>query len=249
MKYGLLKIGDVMPREKMDEGLASFADYVADRERNVCSHADGGQIMVNFVVDDKAILWNAHLGSYEGIMKALEPKPDVAILGIAGRANSNGRPFDGSAAQYALNEVQWLEQPKTVVWCLHDERYVVELFARLRTNAENIHTQSYQTISHRHEGSHTSRGGKFKVQSSRHETRTDLQSWYLRVKIMKINSSLASAKWVLNFWRFLNDFPESLIGVGARTCLGKNISMLEMTKVIPQLYRRSNFMLEKSGED
>jgi hypothetical protein len=135
MKYSLLKIADIVSRDKMDEGLASFADYVADRRRNVFSHADGGQIMVNFLVDSKAILWNAHLGSYEGIMKILEPKPDVAILGIAGRANCNGRPFDGSAAQFALNEVQWLQQPKTIIWCLHDERCVTRLATRLEYKA------------------------------------------------------------------------------------------------------------------
>lgn len=136
MKYGLLKIGTHMPREKMDEGLKSFSDYVQDRESNVFSHADGGQIMVNFLVDGKSILWNAHLGSYEGIMKILDPKPDVTILGIAGRANCNGRPFDGSAAAFALQEVGWLGQPEKVIWCLHDERYVI-LFTRLKAIADN----------------------------------------------------------------------------------------------------------------
>jgi hypothetical protein len=136
MKYGLLKIGNIVPRDKMDSGLASFADYVADHKCNVFSHADGGQIMVNILVDGKAILWNAHLGSYEGIMRILKPKPDIAILGIAGRANCNGRPFDGSAAQFALNEVQWLEQPKTIIWCLHDARYVHSLFMGLEINAK-----------------------------------------------------------------------------------------------------------------
>lgn len=38
-------------------------------------------------------------------------------------------------------------------------------------------------------------------------------------------------------------------GAGARTFLGKNISMLEMTKVIPQLYRRFNFVLKKPDQD
>jgi len=123
MKYGLLRVGENIPRSDMDEGMASFADYIADRKQNAYSHCDGGQIMVNFVIDGRALLWNAHLGSYEGIMRCIEPKPDVAILGIAGRANHNGRPFDGSAAQFALKEVQWLGEPKDVIWCLHDERY------------------------------------------------------------------------------------------------------------------------------
>ena len=33
----------------------------------------------------------------------------------------------------------------------------------------------------------------------------------------------------------------SQFGSGARTCIGKNISLLEMSKVIPQLYRRFDF--------
>lgn len=122
MKYGLLKVGDHVPRSEMDEGMVSFADYISDRKQNVFSHCDGGQLMVNFVTDNKALLWNAHLGAYRGIMQALEPKPDIAILGIAGRANLDGRPWHGSAAEFAQNQVEWLNSPKTVIWCLHDER-------------------------------------------------------------------------------------------------------------------------------
>lgn len=62
-----------------------------------------------------AVLWNAHLGAYVGVMKLLEPRPDIAILGIAGRGNLHGLPFDGSAAQFALNEVQWLGYPRAVI--------------------------------------------------------------------------------------------------------------------------------------
>jgi cytochrome P450 len=34
-------------------------------------------------------------------------------------------------------------------------------------------------------------------------------------------------------------------GLGARTCIGKNVSMLEMSKLIPQLVRQFDFELEK----
>ncbi|KAJ6085354.1 cytochrome P450 [Penicillium canescens] len=37
-------------------------------------------------------------------------------------------------------------------------------------------------------------------------------------------------------------------GGGSRTCLGRNISLLEMTKVIPQLVRKFDIVLEKPGE-
>lgn len=124
MKYGLLKIGELMPPEKLTPGHHSFIEYVADRKRNVFSHSDGGQLMFNFVIGEKALLWSAHLGGYEGILRDLQPKPDIAIMAIAGRANLNGRPFDGSAAEFAALKVGWLGNPSQVIWCLHDEACV-----------------------------------------------------------------------------------------------------------------------------
>jgi hypothetical protein len=122
MRYGLLKVGERVPPESRDHRLQSFIDYITDTPRNAFSAYDGGQLMYNFLINGKAVLWNAHLGAYEGIMRGMDPKPEVAILGIAGRGNLNGRPFDGSAAQFALNEVRWLDEPRSIIWCLHDER-------------------------------------------------------------------------------------------------------------------------------
>ena len=121
MKYGLLQIGKLMPPEKLTPGHRSFIEYVEDRKRNVFSHCDGGQLMFNFVIGQKALLWSAHLGGYEGVLRDLQPKPDIAIMAIAGRANYNGRPFDGSAAEFASKKVDWLGCPPKVIWCLHDE--------------------------------------------------------------------------------------------------------------------------------
>ncbi|KAK7966932.1 uncharacterized protein PG986_001209 [Apiospora aurea] len=126
MKYGLLRIGDWLPAEKLTPGHRSFIRYVEDRKRNVFSHCDGGQLMFNFLVptaagDTKALLWSAHLGGYEAVLRAMQPKPDTAILGIAGRANLDGRPFVGSAAEFASRQVGWLGNPAQVIWCLHDE--------------------------------------------------------------------------------------------------------------------------------
>ena len=122
MKYGLLKIGDHMPREAMDDGLRSFVDYVNGPARECMSHFDGGQMTYNFLLGEhKTLMWAGHLGGYEGILKTIEPKPDVLIQAIAGRANLNGRPFDGSAAQFAVKACQWLGEPKKVIWCLHDD--------------------------------------------------------------------------------------------------------------------------------
>lgn len=35
-------------------------------------------------------------------------------------------------------------------------------------------------------------------------------------------------------------------GLGTRTCIGKNVSILEMSKVIPELVRRYNFQVLES---
>lgn len=105
----------------MPQDMKVFVKYLADSKTNCCSPFAGGQILYNFLLGSKVLLWNGHLGAYEGIMQSLKPQPHVAILGIAGRGNLNGRPFDGSAAQFATKEVKWLGEPVKIIWCLHDK--------------------------------------------------------------------------------------------------------------------------------
>jgi hypothetical protein len=126
MKYGLLKIGDHMPRDAMDAGMQSFVDYIQrPATQNCMSHFDGGQLAFNLLLGErKTLMWSGHLGGYEGILRGVEPKPDVLIQAIAGRANLNGRPFDGSAAQFAVEVSRWLGEPERVVWCLHDDAQI-----------------------------------------------------------------------------------------------------------------------------
>ena len=135
MKYGLLQLDKILPPEKINAGMRSFLEYVRD-ERNVLSNCDGGQLMFNIIFDDTSILWSAHLGAYSGIISEMQPKPKIAILAIGGRANLNGRPFDGSAADFALKEIQWLDEPETIIWSLHDEWWgsLLELKGHLNTN-------------------------------------------------------------------------------------------------------------------
>lgn len=121
MKYGLLRVGDHVPPERRDAGLQSFIDYVGPGAGHCFSAFDGGQLSYNFLVDGRAVFWNAHLGAYSGVLASIDPKPDVLIQAIAGRANLNGRPYEGSAAQFAVEVAGWLGQPEKVIWCLHDE--------------------------------------------------------------------------------------------------------------------------------
>ncbi|KAF5001225.1 hypothetical protein FGRMN_1168 [Fusarium graminum] len=132
MKYGLFQLGKIMPPEKLTAGHRSFIEYIGDK-RNIMSNSDGGQLMFNFVIGDRALLWSAHLGGYDGILKDLLPKPDIVIMAIAGRANLNGRPFDGSAAEFAAMKVGWLGNPSQVIWCLHHEACIPPW--RIRTEA------------------------------------------------------------------------------------------------------------------
>lgn len=129
MKHFLLRIDEVLPPQAMDDGLKSFMEFVRD-PKNKFSHCDGGQLMYNLRFDNKAVLWSAYLGAYEGIMRTMKPKPDIAILGAAGEVNYDGRPFEGSAAQFLRMECEWLSYPDRIVWCLHDERYFFVLYAR-----------------------------------------------------------------------------------------------------------------------
>lgn len=79
MRYGLLRLGEIVPPEHLDEGERSFIDYVANRDLNVMSNFDGGQIMFSFLIGDKTVMWSAHLGAYRGVLEYLEPKPGMFI--------------------------------------------------------------------------------------------------------------------------------------------------------------------------
>lgn len=100
--------------------MKTFFEYMRD-PANKYSHFDGGQMMYNFLLPDLTLLWMSHLGGFEGVLKELKPQPDVVVMGIAGRGNINGRPFDGSAAECATGILKWIGEPGRVVWCLHDE--------------------------------------------------------------------------------------------------------------------------------
>lgn len=67
------------------------------------------------------LLFSSHAGGYEGVLRSLPSPPDVAILGCVGRANLNGVAFQGSIAEFLHRKVEWIGQPRKIIWCLHDE--------------------------------------------------------------------------------------------------------------------------------
>ncbi|KAI9679695.1 MAG: hypothetical protein M1822_007301 [Bathelium mastoideum] len=124
MRYGLLRLGEIVPAEHLDSGDKAFIEYSSDRSRNIMSSFDGGQMIFSFQIGGKTLLWNSHLGGYRGILQNLEPRPDVLILAVAGRANFDGKPFDGSAAEAATEVCKWLGEPSQVIFCLHDQALI-----------------------------------------------------------------------------------------------------------------------------
>lgn len=149
---GLIKVpAEALPSHLPEDLRDSFLPYMKDREKHQYSFYDGGQLMYNFLLDKEGgagptLLWHGHLGCYEGIMKMVEPKPDVAILAIAGRGNLNGRPFDGSAAEFATNEIKWLGEPSKVIWCLHDDAPILPRSIDTRAAEEMVHKETRSKV-------------------------------------------------------------------------------------------------------
>ncbi|KAF4416415.1 beta-lactamase domain [Fusarium acutatum] len=148
MRYGLLKISEHMPRKAMDEGMRSFVDWIDSPASKCSSPFDGGQLMFNFLFGDgRTVLWNGHLGMYDGILKTVQPQPDTLIQAIAGRGNLNGRPFDGSAAQFAVRLSKLLGEPKKVIWCMHDDQPIPPRRLDLAPATEAIEKETSSRVS------------------------------------------------------------------------------------------------------
>jgi L-ascorbate metabolism protein UlaG (beta-lactamase superfamily) len=82
-----------------------------------CSRHDGGQLAYLLSTGDGSVLVSASAGYWRGLFTGL--RPDVALLSLGGRPNVDGEPFQGSTAQYALEQVELL-RPARIAFCHHD---------------------------------------------------------------------------------------------------------------------------------
>lgn len=147
LQYGLGSLIKLpQPPPMMPDSMKTFITYLKDKDAHKYSFFDGGQIMYNLLIGNKVLLWNGHLGGYEGIMNGLEPKPDFAVLAIAGRANLNGRPFDGSAAEFAVREIKWVGEPPKVAWCLHDRGPLKPFSVDITAATSLVHEQTQTKV-------------------------------------------------------------------------------------------------------
>jgi L-ascorbate metabolism protein UlaG (beta-lactamase superfamily) len=81
------------------------------------SSRDGGQLAYLLECPDGSLLVSASSGYWRGIFA--DVRPDVAILAAAGRPNLDGEPYQGSLADFLVEEAELLGRP-AVVLCHHD---------------------------------------------------------------------------------------------------------------------------------
>lgn len=79
---------------------------------------DGGALVFVFETPDGSIFYQDTSGHWSGILRDL--RPDVALIGAAGRGNIDGEPIQGSLAQFVGRQVDLL-RPRKVVLTHHDD--------------------------------------------------------------------------------------------------------------------------------
>lgn len=81
------------------------------------SHRDGGQLAYLLTTDEGSLLVSASSGYWRGIFDGL--RPDVAVLAAAGRPNLDGEPYQGTMADFLVEQAGLLGRP-AVALCHHD---------------------------------------------------------------------------------------------------------------------------------
>lgn len=102
------------------EDVLSGADPLTAALKSMLEHSsvhDGGQLAFLLQTPDGSALFSGSSGYWPGIFAGLEP--DVAFLALAGRPNVSGEPYQGSSAQFLLEQAQCL-RPGQVCVCHHD---------------------------------------------------------------------------------------------------------------------------------
>jgi L-ascorbate metabolism protein UlaG (beta-lactamase superfamily) len=78
---------------------------------------DGGQLAFLLMQGSGSILVSGSAGYWRGLYAGLGP--DMALLSLAGRPNVDGEPFQGSLAEFVVEQVQLLGA-RGVAFCHHD---------------------------------------------------------------------------------------------------------------------------------
>jgi L-ascorbate metabolism protein UlaG (beta-lactamase superfamily) len=87
------------------------------RHASHASHRDGGQLAYLLETPHGSLLVSASSGYWRGIFEGI--RPDVAVLAAAGRPNIDGEPYQGTLADFLVEQVELLGRP-AVALCHHD---------------------------------------------------------------------------------------------------------------------------------
>ena len=93
------------------------SEHIAQCGAGHSDRGDGGVLLYLIETPDGSVLFQDTSGHWSGVMADL--RPDVAILAVAGRANIDGEPIQGSLAQFTAAQVEML-RPRKVLFGHHD---------------------------------------------------------------------------------------------------------------------------------
>jgi L-ascorbate metabolism protein UlaG (beta-lactamase superfamily) len=92
-------------------------DHLTTSSPGHSDRGDGGALVFLFETPDGSVLFQDTSGHWSGVLRDL--RPDVALLGAAGRGNIDGEPIQGSLAQFVARQADLL-RPSKIVLTHHD---------------------------------------------------------------------------------------------------------------------------------
>jgi L-ascorbate metabolism protein UlaG (beta-lactamase superfamily) len=97
---------------------AAVGDHLRTSQPGHSDRGDGGALVYLFETPDGSVFYQDTSGHWSGVLHDL--RPDVALLGAAGRGNIDGQPIQGSLAQFVARQADLL-RPGIVVLTHHDD--------------------------------------------------------------------------------------------------------------------------------
>ena len=92
-------------------------EHLRDSSVGHSERGDGGALVFLFETPDGSVFYQDTSGHWSGVLRDI--RPDVALIGAAGRGNIDGQPIQGSLAQFVGRQADLL-RPAKVVLTHHD---------------------------------------------------------------------------------------------------------------------------------
>lgn len=96
---------------------APAVEHLRDSSIGHSERGDGGALVFLFETPDGSVFFQDTSGHWSGVLRDI--RPDVALIGAAGRGNIDGQPIQGSLAQFVGRQADLL-RPARVVLTHHD---------------------------------------------------------------------------------------------------------------------------------